>query len=158
MLTSIGLAVNSDHEYWIKAIRSCQSVRVTVTQFGAPPPSPVDVWLVVPPAAPNLQSWSGWLGQLQAPILLVTGHLAAGAQLAGALPRLKMVCHPLRAESRPCELLYLASRVSSGVVVLGAPGVRLVERAAVQYRSAAARRRSPPVTRATALPGDTLAR
>lgn len=149
MLKSVGIVAPPHQNYWMETIRADSTQRISPPFSEQQVSISVDVWLVVPDAIATPSTWRTWLQRLNAPILLVTSHLATAIQLTNVLSRLTIICHPLRAENRLNELLYLASEITSGTGVLSAPNVRLVERANVQriVRQPSHRRRLPAASR-----------
>jgi hypothetical protein len=129
MLNTIGLVARKHRTLWLDMLRHCKPRRIVEVPFGDEVPhAPVEAWLVVPDTLANLIAYSFWLRSLQAPIVLITPQTGAARQLARTVPALAIICHPLPAEDRLADLLFLAGQRTGGVRVIDAPRERHVVR------------------------------
>lgn len=75
-------------------------------------------WLVVLDPRHSPVPLKFWLKQLTAPLVLVTPHLVAAQTLCSWVPRLSVICQPMRAAAILADLLHMAPTVTSGTLVL----------------------------------------
>ncbi len=77
-----------------------------------------DVWLVVLDARHAPVPLKFWLKQLAAPIVLVTPYLTPAQTLCAWVPRLAVICPPLRASETLAHLIDIARKQHGGTWVL----------------------------------------
>ena len=117
----IGIATQDNSELWMQSLLLCRGVSIVEGSLLASVPNiPVDVWLVIIPKGMAPCAYAEWLRTLRAPIVLVTHQPKVASTLAGSVPSLAFVCHPLRAAEDTFTLLYLAKERTAGMQVLDA--------------------------------------
>ncbi|MBK9943237.1 MAG: hypothetical protein U0Z44_05890 [Kouleothrix sp.] len=121
MLNTIGIAAHPERSFWLDALQRCRPQRIVEIGFGASAPSvAVDAWLVAAGKSHDPKRYAEWLRSLPAPIVLVTQQVGAARPLVHSVPKLAIICHPLRAECELHDMLFLAAHRSAGAWVLDA--------------------------------------
>lgn len=118
----IGVAAHAGRDEWVSPLLHFRWRSLVEVNLLEPVPNvPVDVWIVTIPKGVAPETYSEWLQRLRAPIILVSYQPRAASALAGSVPMIAFVCHPLRFAEDVFSLVYLAKQRTAGTKVLDAP-------------------------------------